>query len=174
VKYTLQFITMTAIEFQYNLINLQENLMRFAFSLTADKDDAKDLLQETCLKALNYCNKFVYNSSFKAWTYTIMKNTYINSYRRNIRQNTHRDQTNESFFINQTICSGSDEPDSIYSSKEIEKIIEALDDDFRLPFKMHYEGYKYIEIAEILHMKLGTVKSRIFFTRKKLMKQLNA
>ena len=63
-------------------------------------------------------------------------------------------------------------PASILESKELEKIIESIDDKLRIPFKMKYEGYKYKEIAEILDLKLGTVKSRIFFARKKLMKQL--
>lgn len=164
---------MTAIEFQYKLINLQDNLMRYSYSLTADKDDAKDLLQDTLLKALAHYDKFVYESSFKAWLYTIMKNTFINNYRRLIRQNTYSDQTKERFYLNYTHASGSNDPDPVYAIKELEKIIETLDDNFRLPFKMHYEGFKYKEIAETLDLNLGTIKSRIFFARKKLMKQLN-
>jgi RNA polymerase sigma-70 factor, ECF subfamily len=165
---------MTAFEFQYNLINIQDKLMSFAYRLTADMDDAKDLLQETSLKALSHRDKFVDETNLKAWTFTIMKNTFINSYRRNIRQKIYRDQTNESYFINQTVTSGSDEPESIYLFKELEKIIEELEDDLKLPFKMYFEGHKYTEIAEELKMKLGTVKSRIFTTRKRLMKILNA
>jgi RNA polymerase sigma-70 factor (ECF subfamily) len=75
--------------------------------------------------------------------------------------------------VNNTLASGSDDPDSIYTSKELEKAIEALDDGLRLPFKMRFEGFKYKEIADKLDLKIGTVKSRIFFTRKKLIKELN-
>jgi RNA polymerase sigma factor (sigma-70 family) len=165
---------MTAIEFQYNLINLQETLMRFAYSLTADKDDAKDLLQDTLLKALKHSNKFEYESNLRAWTYTIMKNTFINNYRSSVRHNTHSDQSKEGFYMNIMPASDSDDPDFIYATKELEKAIEKLDDDYKLPFKMQHEGFKYKEIAEKLHLKIGTVKSRIFFTRKKLMKQMNS
>jgi RNA polymerase sigma-70 factor, ECF subfamily len=164
---------MTAFEFHYKLISIQDKLMSFAYRLTSDLDDAKDLLQETSLKALSHRDKFIDESNLKAWTCTIMKNTFINSYRRNIRQNTYRDQTEESYFINQTITSGSDEPESMYLFKELEKIIEALEEDYKIPFKMHYEGYKYKEIADVLKMNLGTVKSRIFCTRKQLMKILS-
>jgi RNA polymerase sigma-70 factor (ECF subfamily) len=164
---------MTAKEFQYKLINLRENLMRFAYSLTADKDDAKDLVQETFLKALKYCDKFVHEANLKAWTYTIMKNTFINDYRRVKRYNIYNNQTKEGFYLNYIHASNADVPDSVYTSKELEKIIEALDEDYKLPFKMHNEGFKYKEIAETLDLNLGTVKSRIFFARKNLMKQLN-
>ena len=165
---------MTAIEFHYKLVNLQESLMRFAYGLTADKDDAKDLVQETFLKALQYSDKFIYESSFKSWTFTIMKNTFINNYRRSARQNTYSDQTQEGFYLNYKHASGSDDPDSVYASKEIKKNIDSLDDNLKLPFKMYHEGFKYKEIAETLDVNLGTIKSRIFFARKKLIKQLNA
>ena len=109
---------MTAIEFQHKLVGLESSLERFAYSLTLNKEDAKDLVQETFLKALTYCDKFVHNDNFKAWTYTIMKNTFINNYRRNVRQNTHRDQTKDSFFLNQPRAMGFDDPDSAFSTKE--------------------------------------------------------
>jgi RNA polymerase sigma-70 factor (ECF subfamily) len=63
-------------------------------------------------------------------------------------------------------------PESNYAEREIEKAIESLSDEFRIPFKMHIEGFKYHEIAEELGLKIGTVKSRIFFTRQKLMHML--
>ena len=83
--YPVSFHIMTAVEFQYKLINLQDSLMRFAYSLTADKDDAKDLVQETYLKALTYCESFVHHDNLKAWAYTILKNTFINNYSRSAR-----------------------------------------------------------------------------------------
>ena len=164
---------MTAIEFQFKLVSLEDKLLRFAYSLTADKDDAKDLLQETFLKALKYCDKYVLESNFKAWTYTIMKNTFINNYRRAERHITYSDHSKEGYCLNYKHASEADSPESIIFSKELENIIEALDDDSKMPFMMHHNGYKYIEIAEKLNVNLGTVKSRIFFTRKKLKKQLN-
>ena len=159
---------MTAIEFQYKLINLQEGLMRYAYHLTADKDNAKDLVQDTFLKALKYCDKFIYESNFKSWAYTIMKNTFINNYHRAVRQN-----KKDGFYGSYSHTSEPDEPASVYSSGEIVRMMEALNDNDRLPLKMHYEGFRYKEIAETLDLNLGTVKSRIFCARKKLMEQLN-
>ncbi len=163
---------MTAIEFQHKLISLEGNLDRFAYSLTLNKEDAKDLVQETFLKALIYKDKFIHNDNFKAWTYTIMKNTFINNYRRNVRQNTHRDLTKENFYLNYPKATGTDDPDSSFTTVELNKNIEQLEDDFRVPLKMHHDGYKYKEIAEKLNLNIGTVKSRIFFSRKKLMEML--
>src|SRR5208283_21516 len=163
---------MTAIEFNHQLITLEEKLARFALSLTSNKDDAKDLLQETMLKAITYRDQFVQYTNLKAWTYTIMKNTFINNYRRNVRQNTAFDNTKDLYFLNQNKDTVNVAPDSAYSTQEITKVIDSLEDEFKVPFKMHTEGFKYKEIAQKLDLKIGTVKSRIFFTRKKLMDAL--
>ena len=147
--------------------------MKFAYRLTVNKDDAQDLLQETFLKALKNCDKFVDESGLKAWTYTIMKNTFINNYRRNIFKNIYIDQSKVAFFINQTQFADSDCPDSAYSVLEITQNIEQLKDKYRIPFNMHIKGYKYKEIAEELNLNIGTVKSRIFHSRKQLRIKLN-
>ena len=164
---------MTAIEFRHKLIDLQKSLMGFAYSLTGDNDDAKDLVQETSLKTLKYRDKFMLESNFKAWTFTIMKNTFINNYRKSILQNTYRDQSEESFFINQTKSSVSENPESIYSVLEMTQNIEQLEDKLRIPLEMYLNGYKYKEIADKLCLNVGTVKSRIFTSRKKLRDTLN-
>ncbi len=163
---------MTAVEFNYQLTNLSSNLERFALSLTSNMEDAKDLLQETFVKAITYRDKFEENTNLKAWTFTIMKNTFINNYRRNVKANTTFDHTDDLYYLNINTESKSTTPDSEYSVKEIQKSIAELTDEFRLPFVMHTQGYKYKEIADILDLKIGTVKSRIFFTRKKLMEKL--
>jgi RNA polymerase sigma-70 factor (ECF subfamily) len=164
---------MTAIEFNYQLTNLSDNLERFAMSLTSNVEDSKDLLQETFAKAIAYREKFEDNTNLKAWTFTIMKNTFINNYRRNVKANTTFDHTDDLYYLNLNHESASDTPDSQYSVKEIQKSINELSDDFRVPFMMHTQGYKYKEIADKLDLKIGTVKSRIFFTRKKLMEKLS-
>jgi RNA polymerase sigma-70 factor (ECF subfamily) len=164
---------MTAMEFQYELANLQGSLMRFAYQLTADKEESKDLVQETFLKALKYKDKFSYECNFKAWTYTILKNTFINNYNRSVKQNTFNDKSADGFALKNLVTTNSHYPESIYASKEIERIIETLADELKLPFKMHHEGYRYKEIADALDLKLGTVKSRIFIARRKLMDRLS-
>lgn len=159
-------------EFNNELISMEVNLERFAMSLTSNRDEAKDLLQETYLKALTYRDKFQEFTNLKAWAYTIMKNTFINNYRKSVRENTTVDNTKDLFYLNNSKESGLVKPDSQYQMKEIIKAIDKLDTDFKLPFRMHTEGYKYKEIANELDLKIGTVKSRIFFTRKKLMESL--
>ena len=163
---------MTAIEFNNSLISLEDSLERFALSLTSNRDEAKDLLQETYVKALTYRDKFEEFTNLKAWTYTIMKNTFINNYRKSKRENTTLDNTKDLFYLNITRESPLMNPDSEFSHQELSRAVNSLDDEFRVPFLMHTEGYKYKEIAEKLNLKIGTVKSRIFFTRKKLMESL--
>jgi len=169
---TKKSITMKATEFNQQLIELEDKLERFAMSLTSDHEEAKDLLQETYYKALANRDKFIGHSNLKAWTFTIMKNTFINNYRKKQKENTHNDKTENNYFINQSEESTTSTPDSEYSIIEINRKIEELPDEFRVPFKMFLSGYKYKEIAEELELKIGTVKSRIFFTRKKLSEKL--
>jgi len=160
---------MASYDFNTSLIGMRSNMQRFAMSLTSDRDTALDLVQDTYLKAITYKDKFVDYTNLKAWVFTIMKNTFINNYRRNIKENTIIDGTQDLYYINQPHDKGFISPESIYSEGEIEKAIDSLDDEFKIPFRMHIEGYKYKEIAEKLDLKIGTVKSRIFFTRQKLM-----
>lgn len=160
-------------EFCKLLINLESSLERFAYRLTPKRDDVKDLVQETFLKGLMNKDKFINNGNLKAWAFTIMKNSFINDYRRVSRQNANNNQNIDSFCIDQVKSSANDDPDSILSFQEITQIIEQLDDKFRIPFKMHFHGYRYKEIADTLNLNIGTVKSRIFFSRKKLMGQLD-
>jgi RNA polymerase sigma factor (sigma-70 family) len=163
---------MTTLEFTNRLIGMKPNLQRFAMSLTSDRDSALDLLQDTYLKAITYKDKFVDFTNLKAWVFTIMKNTFINNYRRNVKGNTIMDGTKDLFYLNQPSDKGFISPESNYAEGEIEKAIDSLEDEFRVPFRMHLEGYKYKEIADELGLKIGTVKSRIFFTRQKLMLML--
>lgn len=163
---------MTAIEFNYQLIQLQSGLKNFAWSLTMNRDDAKDLLQDTLLKALKYRNKFVDPTNLKAWLYTIMKNTFINSYRRKIKANTVIDGTKDLYYVNSSSSKGEISPESKYNQNEIEQIIKGLEEEYRIPFTMYFSGFKYQEIAEKLALPIGTVKSRIFLARRKLMEAL--
>jgi RNA polymerase sigma factor (sigma-70 family) len=164
---------MTAVEFNYKLLGLQKNLKYFAYTLTSNYEDAQDLVQETFLKALTNRDKFAANTNLKAWTFTIMKNTFINNYRQSVRNNTILDKTDDLYYLNLSKESSIGLPDSALSEKEIQNEINRIDIDQRLPFEMYNKGYKYKEIAEKLNLSIGTVKSRIFFTRKKLMEALD-
>lgn len=163
---------MTTIEFNYKLTGMQKHLEYFAKKLTNNDDDAQDLLQETFLKALIFKDKFVESTNLKAWLFTIMKNIFINNYRRNVRSKTIIDTTDNLYHLNNSSNYTPVTPDSALAEKEIRHEIENLSDDQRVPFEMHTKGFKYKEIAEELEISIGTVKSRIFFTRKKLMDSL--
>ncbi len=165
---------MTSIEFCSQLLSLEHSLLRFAYKLNLKKDDAKDLVQETFLRVLTKKDKYIDNERFKSWTFTIMKNAFVDNYRRNLSQSTFSDQTLESFFINQAEPTGFEDPDSTYSALEINRNIDQLNEKFRIPFQMFIDGYKYNEIADELNLKIGTVKSRIFLSRKQLMNQLKS
>lgn len=162
---------MSSKNFQSKLIGLQSNLLNFAYILTSNHDDAHDLLQDTTLKALDNEDKYVDNINFKGWVFTIMRNIFINNYRRIVRSATIIDQTEDLYHLNLPQDSGFETPEGSIAAKEIYTAIDAFSDEYRIPFSMHVAGYKYNEIAEEMNLPLGTVKSRIFFARKRLQEQ---
>ena len=161
-------MTTSANTFQTNLMNLQSNMMNFALMLTSNRDDAMDLLQDTTLKALDNQDKYADNTNFKGWVFTIMRNIFINNYRRASRAATVVDTTENLYYLNMSQESGLETPEGAYGAGEIAAAIEEFSDDFRIPFTMHVQGYKYNEIAEKMNLPLGTIKSRIFLARKRL------
>ncbi len=161
-------------QFQKKLLGMQENMMNFALMLTANKDDAKDLLQDTTLKVLDNQEKFVDNVNFKGWVLTVMRNIFINNYHKLVRTQTIVDQSVDLYNLDIVNESGFNSPDGSYQIQEITKSINDLNDDLRIPFSMFLSGYKYNEIAEKLNVPLGTVKSRIFFARQELQKSLKS
>ena len=159
---------MASAKFQSNLMNLQSNLLNFAFMLTSNRDDAYDLLQDTTLKALDNEDKYAENTNFKGWVFTIIRNIFINNYRRSVRSATVVDTTDNLYHLNLSQESGFETPEESYGAGEITAAINEFSDEYRIPFSMHVAGYKYNEIADHMNLPLGTVKSRIFFARKKL------
>lgn len=157
---------------QQRLVALQANMLNFAYMLTSDRDDAYDLLQDTTLKVLDNANKFVDNVNFKGWVLTIMRNIFINNYRRASRSRVVIDKTDDLIHLNVSQDSGLETPDGALAAHEISGVIDSFPDEFKIPFSMHVAGYKYVEIAEHTGLPLGTVKSRIYFARQKLMKSL--
>jgi RNA polymerase sigma-70 factor (ECF subfamily) len=151
---------------------MQSELHRFAMKLTADQEEANDLLQETSLKALDNEEKYTPDTNFKGWMYTIMRNIFINNYRKTVRDQTFVDQTDNLFHLNLPQDSGFESTEGNYDLKEIRKIVNSLPKEYRVPFSMYVSGFKYREIAEKLGLPIGTVKSRIFFTRQRLQKEL--
>ena len=156
-------------DFNSLLLTIQPNLLSYAYFLTRDTDLAKDLLQETNLKALANQTKFTEDTNISAWTFIIMRNNFINIYRKNKKFKIIHGTVEDLTFL---IPSHTPTPESEYHTKEILKHISHIDPVQRQPFEMHLEGFKYEEIATILNIPMGTLKSRIFFTRKKLMKTI--
>ena len=154
--------------FQKNLMELQHNMLNFAYLLTSNRDDAYDLLQDTTLKALDNEEKYLDNSNFKAWVFTIMRNIFINNYRRAGRAATLVDTTDNQYLLNIGQVAGLETPEGTFTVSEINNAINALPLEYSEPFSMHVQGFKYTEIAEKLNIPIGTVKSRIFFARQSL------
>ena len=163
---------MRTANFAQDLLSVQTELLNFAYKLTADREEANDLLQETSLKALDNEDKYTAETNFKGWIYTIMRNIFINNYRKALRDQTYVDQTDNQFYLNQNIDIEGDSTEGSYDLKEMRRIVNALPKEYRIPFSMYVLGFKYREIADKLGLPLGTVKSRIYFTRQKLQEEL--
>ena len=154
---------MNNITFKKDLLGVQEDLLRFAYKLTSDREEANDLLQETSLKALDNEEKYTPDTNFKGWIYTIMRNIFINNYRKVVRDQTFVDTTDNLYHLNLPRDAAFESTESAYDLKEMHRIVNALPREYKIPFS---------EIAEKLGLPLGTVKSRIYFTRQKLQQDL--
>ncbi|MRX47885.1 RNA polymerase sigma factor [Pedobacter puniceum] len=165
---------MTKIEFNTLVMRQASSLKMYALHFTHDADDANDLVQDTMLKAITYYNKFKEGTNLKGWLYTIMKNTFINNYRRFVKINTFVTKTDEisSSQLSYSATVNGGEPKFVMD--DIKKALSRLQEEYYVPFTMYFEGYKYHEIADHLAIPIGTVKTRIHVARKLLKKSLKA
>ena len=163
---------MEKVDFTQGILAMEPDLHRFAYKLTSDRESANDLVQDCVLQALDNHEKFTHAKNLKGWMFTIMRNIFINNYRKTVRDQTFVDQTDNLFHLNFSQESGFDSTEGAYDLKEIHRVVNALPKDYRVPFAMYVSGFKYREIAEKLGLPLGTVKSRIFFTRQRLQNEL--
>ena len=165
---------MSTIEFDNRFDEMSVKLNAFAYNLTKNVEDAKDLFQETAFRAITNREKFRPGTNFKAWLFTIMKNIFINNYRKKVKANTIMDSTDNMFYINSGSVMINNGAESNIMMQELSKMVSVLDDSIKIPFMMHYQGFKYQEIADELDLPLGTIKSRIFFARKELKNVIGA
>ncbi len=172
LPYNLLNTTMSTIEFNQVLLSNADSLKPFAITLTRDTETAKDLLQETMYRALANKEKYNTGTNIKAWLFTIMRNIFINNYRRRVKQNTIFDTGINEYLLDHNQASTANSAESNLLLKDIQAAIHQLPEIFRNPFLLYFEGYKYQEIAGILSEPLGTIKSRIHFARKLLKQQL--
>jgi RNA polymerase sigma-70 factor (ECF subfamily) len=164
---------MSVLEFEELLVDNSEFLKPFAINLTRDNEAAQDLYQETLYKALANQEKYNAGTNIKAWLFTIMRNIFINNYRRKAKQQTVFDNSPNDFLLNNNQVTVANVAESNIQMKEIRKAIYNLPEIFKTPFSLYFDGYKYHEIAEALREPLGTIKSRIHFARKLLKEQVS-
>ncbi len=159
---------MSTIDFFTRFNQMNHVLNNFAYNLTKNLDEAKDLYQETAFRAIKNKEKFKVGTNFKAWIFTIMKNIFINDYRKKKKRNTILDSTDNDFYIDSNKNIVSNKAESNIMMEELKAMVNDLDVTLKVPFIMYFNGYKYQEIADYLELPLGTIKSRIFFARKEL------
>lgn len=147
-------------------------LRNYALSLTHDMDDTKDLVQDTILKAYRYKDKFQAGTNLRGWLYTILKNSFINNYRRDQKRNTFLDTTENTYFLDIPSHHIDNDAELKFIRKDLNEAVEALPLDLKVTFRLNAEGYKYHEIAEELGIPIGTVKTRIFIARRVLREKL--
>jgi RNA polymerase sigma-70 factor (ECF subfamily) len=159
---------MTQSTFKQLLYGADPSLRAYALNLTRDQEAANDLYQETALKAYKYRTKFREDSNFNAWAITLMKNTFINDYRRRKRRNTIFDFTPDQYLLNSSEQLVRNEGEGSMTMDELQDMIGELPEKLRVPFLLQYQGYRYDEISQQLEVPEGTIKSRIHFARKRL------
>lgn len=160
-------------EFNSMLLGNVDFLRPFAINLTKDVDAANDLYQETVYKALVNQEKYTAGTNIRAWLYTIMRNIFINDYRRRAKQRTIFDNSSNDFLLDSKQAVVTNTAESNMRLKEVKTAISNLPEIFKTPFMLYFDGYKYQEISELLKEPLGTIKSRIHFARKLLKEQLS-
>lgn len=148
-----------------------DRLRQYALSLTRNLEDAEDLLQDTYVKIMQKSDSYTEQTNLKAWVFAIMRNTFINNYRRNQRSVVFYDDTDSSVYTS-TATRSSDAADLPLYVSEITCAVSSIGKSQREAFELYLDGYPYQDIAEMLQISIGTVKSRIFFARQKLMNYL--
>lgn len=163
---------MSNAEFSLLLTENAEFLRPFAMNLTKDYEAAKDLYQDTLYRAFANKDKYNVGTNIKAWLYTMMRNIFINDYRKKSKQAIVFDHSPNDFLIDQTYKKVLNDGITNMNLRAIQQLIQDLPELFRTPFILYYEGYRYNEIAEALNEPLGTIKSRIHFARKILKQKI--
>lgn len=163
---------MDSSQFQKKLLSIQESMMQAALKLTANVEDARDLLHDTILRALGYKDKFAENINLKGWLYTLMYHIFINNYHKKLRVRSYIQQSEDLYNLDVEDNSGMGSPESDLDIKEIIAAIDSLDESLKKPFILYKTGFKYSEIADMLNIPMGTVQNHIYNARQTLQKKL--
>ncbi|MBL7872946.1 MAG: RNA polymerase sigma factor [Cyclobacteriaceae bacterium] len=154
------------------ICELEGTLKQFTYRFTKNQEESQDLVQDTILKALVYKSKFKKDTNLKGWLFTIMRNTFINNYRKSKIAKTSTDNTKDLYFLNVADINTPNRPEKLFEFNEIWENINDVKSELQIPFKMYETGYKYNEIADHLNIPIGTVKNRIFHARKEIQKRM--
>ena len=156
------------------------SMYNFAYRLTLDEDDAKDLLQDTYLKAFRFIDSFQQGTNAKAWLFRILKNSFINDYRKRSKEPSKVDYQEVESYYNSEDVDRQITPDLRVEAlkdmigDEISNALNSLDVDFRTVIILcDLEGFKYEEMAKILDIPIGTVRSRLHRARNLLKEKLS-
>ena len=164
-------------DFEAAAMPFVDSLYNTAFRMTRNAQDAEDLVQESYLKAYKYYDKFQEGTNFKAWLFKILKNTFINSYRRRQQRPPQSDfaeieesfETKVSDEVKRRIKSPEEELLEDVLDEDVQRALDELPTDYRMAVVLaDLEGFSYKEIAEILELPVGTVMSRLYRGRKLL------
>jgi len=158
-------------EFEERVLETVDALYNLAMHLTQNRQDAEDLVQEATLRAYRYFHRFERGTNFKAWIMTIMRNLYINRYRKRLKEPVKVEFEEVENFISFPEISGVQE--EIFS-EIIRNLVNKLPQELRIVITLFYvDGFTYKEIAKITEVPLGTVMSRLYTARQILKRQLS-
>lgn len=163
---------MKKLNFRKDLTSVKRGLLRFAYKLTTDHEEENNLMQEISLKVSEKEDKHTSDTNLKGWMDTIMRNIFINNYRKVMRNQTFISQMNNLYHLNLPQEASYECTVKAYELKDIYRVVNTLPKEYRIPFALHLSGFKYQEIAVKLNLSTSTIKSRIYFIRQKLQKDL--
>lgn len=163
---------MSHLEFCSEVGKLAPDLLSLTYRFTRDRDEAKDLVQDTLLRALRYRSLYRRDTNLKGWLFTIMRNIHFNHFRKTGREQANLDRKSDLRFLRVADNYTYHHPDGCSAMEEIWEHIRGIRKELRDPFTMHLSGYLYEEISKMLKIPVGTVKSRIFLARQEIKKRL--
>jgi RNA polymerase sigma-70 factor (ECF subfamily) len=150
-----------------------ERLLRpFAYNLTHSHEETEILIQDTFYRALMNQDKFSEGTNLKGWLFTIMRNIFINNYRKKRKNIMVNDVSDNQYLLNSNSAIVRNGSERVFLGEYIRKAMTGISEDFTGPFMMYFNGFRYTESLQKLDLPLGTVKSRIFFARKNLQRML--
>ena len=163
---------MNNIAFNNEICDHKSSLHTFAMKFTKNMDDADDLVQDTLVKAIRYANLYQDGTNLRGWLFTIMRNTFINNYRRMSKKQTLVETSEDLSSYQLQVSATHNQGENKFMMEDIQKAMCKLQPEYSIPFLKYFEGFKYHEIAEELDIPIGTVKTRIHVARQLLKSNL--